>query len=217
MTFLIIVTLCSLLLAALMSVIAWRLAGEERRRSEARVAVLASEIHDLDAAPAVPAQQVPSSTDLFAAAQPETSAGRWATVVGLGVIAFCAILALAVGLSSARSAPGAGAASAAAAPPLELIALDHDREGDRLVIRGVVRNPASGPAVPRLTAVVFLFNRDGGFLSSERAPIGAATLAPGSESPFVVTVAGAGDVGRYRISFRTDDRIVPHVDTRGKS
>ena len=42
-------------------------------------------------------------------------------------------------------------------------------------------------------------------------------LAPGSESPFVVTVAGAGDVGRYRISFRADDRIVAHVDTRGKT
>jgi hypothetical protein len=215
MTFLIIVTLSSLVLAALMSVIAWRLAGEEQRRSEARVAVLASEIHEADAAPAPPAPQVVLSGDLFTAAQPETSAGRWAAVVGLGVIAFCTILTVAVGFSGARSAPGA--ASTLAPPPLELVALDHGREGDRLVIRGVVRNPASGPAVPRLTAVVFLFNRDGGFLTSERAAIGAASLAPGSESPFVVTVAGAGDVGRYRISFRADDRIVPHVDTRGKT
>jgi hypothetical protein len=85
------------------------------------------------------------------------------------------------------------------------------------VIRGIVRNPAAGSAVPRLTAVVFLFDRDGGFLTSERAAIGAASLAPGSESPFVVTVAGAADVGRYRISFRADDRIVPHVDARGKT
>jgi hypothetical protein len=209
------VTLSSLTLAALMSVIAWRLAGEERRRSEARVAVLTSEIHDTDAAPAAPAQEVALSTDLFAAAHPETSAGRWAAVVGLGVIAFCTILAVAVGLSGARSA--SGVASTVTPAPLELVALDHDREGDRLVIRGVVRNPASGPAVPRLTAVVFLFNRDGGFLTSERAAIGAATLAPGSEAAFEVTVAGAGDVGRYRISFRADDRIVAHVDTRGKT
>ncbi|MBI3399954.1 MAG: hypothetical protein HY048_00930 [Acidobacteria bacterium] len=213
MTFLIIVTLSSLLLAALMSVIAWRLAGEERRRSEARVAVLSTEIHDADTAPAAAAQNVALSADLFSAARPETSAGRWATVAGLGVIAFCTILALAVGLSGARSATG----PAAVAPPLELVALDQDRDGDRLVIRGVVRNPAGGPAVAGLTAVVFLFNRDGGFLTSERSALGAATLGPGSESPFVVTVAGAGDVGRYRISFRTGDRIVPHVDTRGKS
>lgn len=214
MTFLIIVTLSSLVLAALMSAIAWRLAGEERRRSEARVAVLAADIHDADAAPTSAAPNVALSADLFSAAQPETSAGRWATVAGLGVIAFCTILALAVGLSGARSATGGAAAPAA---PLELVALDHDRDGERLVIRGVVRNPAAGPAVAGLTAVVFLFNRDGGFLTSERAAIGAASLAPGSESPFVVTVPGAGDVGRYRISFRTGDRIAPHVDTRGRS
>jgi hypothetical protein len=216
MTFLIIVTLCALLLSAIMSVIAWRLAGEERRRSDARVAVLAAEIHDAGAAPALPPQNVALSADLFTAAQPDASPGRWVTIVGFGAVAFGVILALAVGLSSARWATRSGAASAAPAP-LELVALDHNRDGDRLVIRGVVRNPPSAPAEARLTAVVFLFKRDGGFLASERAAITAATLGPGSESPFVVTVASAGDVGRYRISFRTGDRIVPHVDTRGKS
>ena len=34
------------------------------------------------------------------------------------------------------------------------------------------------------------------------------------EATFVVTVPGAGAVDRYRVSFRTDDRIVPHVDRR---
>jgi hypothetical protein len=214
MTFLISVTLSALLVAAIMSAIAWRLASEERRRSNARVAVLAAEIHDAGPSP-LPSQAVALSADLFAAAQPDASAGRWITVAGVGVVAFSVILALAVGLSSARSATRPGAASPAA--PLELVALDHDRDGDRLVIRGVVRNPPSAPAVARLTAVVFLFKRNGGFLASERAAINAETLSPGSESPFVVTVAGSADVGRYRISFRTGDRIVPHVDTRGKS
>ena len=46
MTFLLAVTLTSMLLAAIMSVVAWRISGEERRRSEARVAALAAEIHD---------------------------------------------------------------------------------------------------------------------------------------------------------------------------
>ena len=45
MTFLLLVTLTSLLLAAIMSLVAWRAAGDERRRSEARVAALAAEIH----------------------------------------------------------------------------------------------------------------------------------------------------------------------------
>jgi hypothetical protein len=98
--------------------------------------------------------------------------------------------------------------------PLELVALGHERDADRLTIRGVVRNPPSGGEVSDLTAVVFLFNRDGGFLTSGRAAIDSSALAPGAESPFAVTVAGAADVGRYRVSFRTGDGVVPHVDRR---
>ncbi|MBI3493083.1 MAG: hypothetical protein HY047_15080 [Acidobacteria bacterium] len=220
MIFLLVVTVCAMLLAAIMSVVAWRLAGEERRRSEARVAVLAAEIHEMSALDLDlrPAQSVALSADLFSTAQPEPSAVRWATVVGLGLFGFSAMLALVVGFSGAQSVARPAHVSRAAAPaPLELIALDHARDGDRLVIRGVVRNPASGSAVARLTAVVFLFNRDGGFLTSERTAVNAAPLVPGAESPFAVTVTGADDVGRYRLSFRSDDRIVSHVDKRGKS
>jgi hypothetical protein len=118
---------------------------------------------------------------------------------------------------AAAAAPIAAAPSAAApaAVPLELVALGHDRDSDRLTVRGVVRNPASGAPVERLTAVVFAFNADGGFLASGRAIIDASSaLRPGGESTFVVTVPGAGAVGRYRVSFRTDDRVVPHVDRR---
>jgi hypothetical protein len=97
--------------------------------------------------------------------------------------------------------------------PLELVALGHERDGERLIVRGIVRNPASGAAVDRLTAVVFLFNREGGFLSSGRVAVATSAL-PGTESTFVVTVPGAVAVDRYRVSFRTDDRIVPHVDRR---
>jgi hypothetical protein len=31
----------------------------------------------------------------------------------------------------------------------------------------------------------------------------------------VITIPGMADVGRYRVSFRTDDGVVPHVDRRG--
>jgi hypothetical protein len=61
---------------------------------------------------------------------------------------------------------------------------------------------------------VTLFGRDGGFLASGRSAIESSALGPGVESTFAVTVAGADDVGRYRVSFRTDDRVVPHVDRR---
>jgi len=39
-------------------------------------------------------------------------------------------------------------------------------------------------------------------------------LVPGGESRFIVSVPSAADVGRYRVSFRTDDRVVAHVDRR---
>ena len=93
-------------------------------------------------------------------------------------------------------------------PPLELVALGHERDGDQLTVRGVVRNPAGGAAMDRLTAVVLLFNRDGGFLASGRAAIDAPALGPAARSTFVVTVPGAATSARYRVSFRTDDRVV---------
>jgi hypothetical protein len=76
-----------------------------------------------------------------------------------------------------------------------------------------VRNPSGGHALTDVTAVVMLFNQQGGFVTSGRAAIPGA-LAPGGEAPFTVTVPGAADVGRYRVSFRTSDGIVPHVDRR---
>jgi len=101
--------------------------------------------------------------------------------------------------------------------PLELIALSHERDADRLTVRGVVRNPGAGAEVHRLTAVVFVFNHDGGFVASGRAAVDALPLVPGAEAPFAVTIAGAADVGRYRVSFRTDERVVPHVDRRDRA
>jgi hypothetical protein len=226
---LLLVTVSSILLAAVMGIVAWRIAGEERRRSEARVAALAAEIHGVESGvrrgsgadlELRPRNSVPAGADLFAATQPQAGS-RWPAIVAGGVFVVAAAGALVVVLSGGSSgtthasndAPALAAPPAATAP-LELVALGHERDGDRLTVRGVVRNPEAGAAVDRLTAVVFLFNREGGFLSSGRVIVETSALRPGAESIFVVTIAGAGDVGRYRVSFRTDDRIVPHVDRR---
>jgi hypothetical protein len=260
MMFLLLVTVTSILVAAIMSIIAWRIAGEEGRRSEARIAALAADIHAPVApvqvhwaeagaqrraeiglraepvrltsapAPVVPAERwrdelelrpaaaVSSNPGLFATAQPARSGSRWAVVFGIGALAFGSAAALAIVSSAgARSVTHDERPAAVAAPvalPLELVALGHERDGDRLTVRGVVRNPASGAEMDGVTAVVFLFNRDGGFLASGRMPVQSPALVPGGETTFVVTVRGASDVGRYRVSFRTDDRIVPHVDRR---
>jgi hypothetical protein len=109
------------------------------------------------------------------------------------------------------------APDAAMPEPIELIALGHEREGDRLVVRGIVRNPSSGAALDRVTAVVLLFKEDGGFLGSGRASVESPALGPGGETSFAVTVPGASNVGRYRVSFRTADRVVAHIDRRGRT
>jgi hypothetical protein len=256
-----------------MSVIAWRVAREERRRAEARIRALAAEIHDEPAtmpepiaatpsppatgiraqpprrnpsppqpapasaipfAPATsviddltlrepPVSAVPVRGDLFAAPDQAAPSGvRFAAVAAVGILAVGTAAALAVVLGTGpRTAPAKPVAAPATAEadtlPLELVALGHDRDGDRLTVRGVVRNPAAGAPIDRLVAVVFVFNRDGGFVTSAHAAVEAAALRPGGESPFVVTMAGAGDISRYRISFRTDEHVVPHIDKRDRS
>jgi hypothetical protein len=212
MMFLLIVTLTSMLLAAIMSAIAWRIAGDERRRSEARVAALSAEIHD-----AAPTPVATVSANFFTARQAPSGARLFAVLAG-GALVFSAAVAMAIlfggGFSRAPRSANPVAVAATAPPLLELVALGHERDGDRLTVRGVVRNPPSGAGMDRLTAVVLLFTSDGGFLASGRAVVESPALRPGAESTFVVSVAGAGDVGRYRVSFRTDDRIVPHLDRR---
>ena len=234
---LIVVTLLSLTLAAITSVVAWRLVREERRRSEARVAALAVEIHNAGAPRArmndLPLREAPvavlTSSELFAAAQPAASSGsRLAAVIALGVFVVGSGAALVVVLSGGSrgvanpaptrvadaSSPQAQKGAAAEPAPLELVALGHERDAGRLTVRGVVRNPPSGSKVSRLAAVVLLFNRDGKFLGSQRAAVDAPVLAPGAESPFAVALPAATDVGRYRVSFRTDERVVLHLDRR---
>jgi len=97
--------------------------------------------------------------------------------------------------------------------PLELVSLENDRDGDRFIVRGMVRNPATA-AVDGLVAAVSVFDRAGKLVGGGHAVVEAARLAAGAETPFVVIVARAGDVDRYHLSFRTAGGIVPHLDRR---
>jgi hypothetical protein len=224
MMFLAFLTLVSLLVAIVMTAVALRMSAEERRRSSGRVATLAADIHDGDfdlRADAPHSDGTSPVGELFTVAQPAQSGTRFATVIACGVIVVgtlaTATLLLSSGSQTAKAAAAESRTTPAGTPnpvPLELLALGHDRTGDELTVRGVIRNPSSGLAVDRLTAVVFLFNRDGSFLTTGRATVESPALVPGGESRFVVTVPSAADVGRYRVSFRTDDRVVPHVDRR---
>jgi hypothetical protein len=110
---------------------------------------------------------------------------------------------------------GANGANGAVTTALELMSLNQEMQDGKLTISGLVRNPRGGVPQERLTAVVFFFDGQGGFLSSTRAPLDYRALAPGDESPFQLSAPAPAGVARYRVSFRRDEgAIVPHIDRR---
>lgn len=236
------ITVVALIVTLVTSVAAWRIAREDRRRSAARAAALAVATGLGRAAGAREAPRsgwahgsagrVPGPPPAPRALEPESSRsdeapGRLFSGIGAAVgsagrqralaaaaVALFAVVSLAVAWVTA--APR-GTTPRAMGPnhPLELISLRHDRQGSRLEVSGLVRNPVSGRPVERLTAVVFLFDPAGAFVASARAPVDFTRLAAGDESPFVVALDAPDRVARYRVSFRTDEGIVPHIDRRG--
>ena len=137
---------------------------------------------------------------------------RWLEVHAIGVlIVGLALTAVYVWNRPPTPAPQTAEASAR---PLELVTLRHQRQGDTLVITGLVRNPPDATATQGLVAVAFAFDKQGTFLMSGRSVLDFPQLKAGEESPFSITIPQAGGVGRYRVSFRTDAGIVPHVDRR---
>jgi hypothetical protein len=228
---LLIVAVLAVMLAAVMSAVAWRLHREERRRSEVRVAALAADIHRSDSVndPVVVGRsaspRLQSNPNLFQSEPPVRSGSRLASVLALGTLAVLSALAVIVAAGrTGRSAtslseptalltePSVPALSSRSAP-LDLVALGQDRDDDRITVHGVVRNP-SGRGIDHLAAVVLLFNRRGEFIGTGRAPLEPPALASGAQAAFHVTVANARDVIRYRIRFHRDDQVVPHVDRR---
>ena len=208
---LLVITVVSLAVAVVMGVVAWRLTLEERRRAQARVAVLAADIHDEKASPV-------HVSDLFVAeARPRTNESLF-SALAIGALVVGSLIALTVVFTGGpRISQAAAPTDAERAAPLELIALGHERDGDDLIVRGVVRNPDSpgqAGAVGLVTAVVVAFNQEGGLVASGHAPLDSARLASGVESNFAVRITGVGNVYRYRVSFRVDDRAIAHVDRR---
>lgn len=134
------------------------------------------------------------------------AAGLWFGVLSRGLPADAPA---ATAVTNPGTAPGA-------APPLELLALDHTLQNGSISINGLVQNPRGGQPLTSVVATALVFGADGSVLSSARAPIDYTTIGPGDESPFVVTVPVAGEVTRYRIGFRSvEDRVIGHVDKRG--
>ena len=189
----------------------WRVVREERLRSDARVAALTSAIDG----PAGHGAPSAAAAPLFETGRTSPMQGRPLLKIAIGFVTAVTVIVL-IAMTSDRAQPAPGAAAQAAVAPLELISMRHARVADTLTVTGLVRNPGSS-ATARVTAVVLAFDRTGGFVASGRGPLEFPTLAPGDESPFQVTVTDASDVGRYRVSFRTESGALRHVDLRSGS
>jgi hypothetical protein len=241
-TILLAITVVSLAAALIMSAVAWRLSRDARARSAARIAALAAAadadeawqlprvvrtadatvpmaapIHAAPAtAPWAPARASASMNDAFLGSSLTAPSNKGQR--GLAIAAGILLVTIVGGGYFTVFGGDTQSADVAAATevPLELVSLRHERQNAGLAITGLVRNPVSGEAVEKLTAVVFLFDQQGALVKSSRADVDFTRLAPGDESPFVITVDAPSTVARYRVSFRNEAGIVPHIDRRGQ-
>ena len=166
------------------------------------------------------------STGFLGSIEVERSSGNRQRGLAVATVVF--FIAVTGGFLWMMTGPdGAPAAAPAASKDaaLELVSLSHARQNSpstglragKLEVSGLVRNPVSGKPIEKLSAVVFLFDRAGTFVTSSKAQVDFLKLAAGDESPFVVSIDAPASVARYRVSFRTDDGVVPHIDRRGQS
>ena len=98
--------------------------------------------------------------------------------------------------------------------PVELLSLAHAKQGDYLAITGALRNPSGGIERGPLSVTATVFDRDGVVVGTGQTPLPVATLPPGSETPFTISLPDADRINRYRISFMQGQTSVPHVDRR---
>ncbi len=99
--------------------------------------------------------------------------------------------------------------------PVELLFLDHRRQGDYLAVSGSLRNPPGGRERSKLSVAATVFDRDGAIIGTGQTPLPPGALPPGAETTFTISLPGADRINRYRVSFMEDESRLPHVDRRG--
>jgi hypothetical protein len=201
--------------AIVCGVVAWRAVWAERRRSAARVAALASAIGGGDDAPDGASDGAVPVASLF-----EQSSGTGRPIAQVAAMIILAIVLTSLTIALRRQGTEAATPEPAAAQQehgmLELVSMRHVRRQGVFVVTGLVRNPPGGMPLSGVDAMVLAFDRNGDFLSSSSAALDLPALRPGEESPFAVTLQEAAGVGRYRVSFRTSQGLLRHVDLRGR-
>ncbi|MEE8129302.1 MAG: hypothetical protein V3T48_03390, partial [Vicinamibacterales bacterium] len=172
------VTLLALATAVAMGAVTWRLVREERRRSAARLAVLAAELQRRQATsrgprsagrpsaveavatrstPAAPVDvtirgpEPPPATnepdtqgvDLFGT--PVDATGGWSRrLAGMGMAGIVLLVAISAAIFTSAAGNRENETTATDQVPVELLALNHEREDGLLAISGTIRNPLDG-------------------------------------------------------------------------
>ncbi len=117
------ITVLSLILAAACAAIAWRVVREDRRRSEARVAALVSEIGEEPLDLSLPESE-PTPASMFAVAEPQ---GRSRVIIFAGAALVVVAAAVAGALVASGREDSETAPSARELAPLELVDLAHEQ------------------------------------------------------------------------------------------
>ena len=133
---------------------------------------------------------------------------RWGH--GAGAVAVATVLVAGVSLAERTPPPGDGAAA-----PVELLSLDHRRQGDYLAVTGSLRNPPDGRERTRLSITATAFDRTGAMVGTGQTPLPVEALPAGDETAFTISLPDADLISRYRVSFMEDQSGLPHVDRRG--
>ena len=226
----IVVTVASLALALAMGIIVAFLLRHERRRSDARAAMLAEMAAESSASfdpdfdlqnDFTPELAIANtgSPDLFSAPPARSAWPQRLAIVGALAIVLVGTVTV-VRSALAPAAPAATTVARSEEPALlDLLSLTHAQKPESLTITGLVQNPRGGQTMSKVVATAMLFGADDTFVASGKSALDLTTLRPGDESGFVIAVplasAPATAVTRYRVGFRGEDgRVIGHIDRR---
>ncbi len=230
-TMLLVVTVVSLVVAAVACTVTWQVTRAERQRRAARVAALVSAAGLTSATPR-PEAQVPSGLHDFLPVDDAPAAAAASAVGGLfappssasgstgrqqwlmgaaGVFAAVVITFAGIGFVSSRAV---GTIVSPIRIPLELVALSHNRGAGGLAVAGLVRNPAAGASVQQLEAEVRVFDAAGILIGTQSTRVESLPLAAGQEASFSVALGELSTAARYRVSFHAAGAMLSHVDRR---
>jgi hypothetical protein len=224
-----------------MTLFAWTIVRENRRREAARLELLSG----LAFPDGVPVAATAAAFDVmrgndelgadeFLSERPTTSESLFrepaksgaASRRTIALAAVCAVMVIGVGTfklfsattTSHTPAPAAPAPAASVTRPearVELLALDHATTPAGLVVTGRLRNPIGGAPLHDVVAVVDILDHAGRVLTTARASIGRGVLNAGEWSDFSVAASKATNVARYRVEFHAREREpVPQIDLR---